>query len=274
MLPEEEADAVLGDEQQRLWYIYIYIYIYSGPWKLSGRFRCVSVIHVSITFHVSGAFPSTFPLCFRWASACQTGTTQKLAKHMFVFFGHGRPSKSQANPFWQWFRPRLSTCGLGKVLADILQIAAWSERQMRREPRGRINPSALHIHHVSAHVSVNVSVNISGASPPTFPLTFPLGRRVPDGNYPETLPTFPGPTKYIYIYIYIYIYNRERSIHTYVHIHISLYTYVYIYIYIHTHTHMYVCFPLPSGSFWMAVELSQSSVEVSRKQSHQSLSHE
>ena len=30
--------------------IYIYIYILSGPWKLSGRFRCVSVIHVSVAF--------------------------------------------------------------------------------------------------------------------------------------------------------------------------------------------------------------------------------
>ena len=39
-------------------YIYIYIYILSGPWKLSGRFRCVSVIHVSVTF----------PLRFRYVS--------------------------------------------------------------------------------------------------------------------------------------------------------------------------------------------------------------
>ena len=31
-------------------HIYIYIYVLSGPWKLSGRFRCVSVIHVSVTF--------------------------------------------------------------------------------------------------------------------------------------------------------------------------------------------------------------------------------
>ena len=35
------------------------------------------------------------------------------------------------------------------------------------------------------HVSVNVSV------------TFPLGRCAPDGNYLETLPAFPGPTKYL-----------------------------------------------------------------------------
>ena len=38
--------------------IYIYIYILSGPWKLSGRFRCVSVIHVSVTC----------PLRFRYVS--------------------------------------------------------------------------------------------------------------------------------------------------------------------------------------------------------------
>ena len=53
----------------------------SGPWKLSGRFRCVSVIHVSVMFplrfryvsvNVSVAFPSTFPLRFRWAIACPT----------------------------------------------------------------------------------------------------------------------------------------------------------------------------------------------------------
>ena len=63
----------------------------SGPWKLSGRFRCVSVIHVSVTFplrfryvsvnvsvNVSVAFPSTFPLRFRWAIACPTNTALKL----------------------------------------------------------------------------------------------------------------------------------------------------------------------------------------------------
>ena len=57
------------------------MYILSGPWKLSGRFRCVSVTHVSVTFplrfryvsvNVSVAFPSTFPLRFRWAIACPT----------------------------------------------------------------------------------------------------------------------------------------------------------------------------------------------------------
>ena len=56
--------------------VYIYIYTLSGPWKLSGRFRCVSVIHVSLTFplrfryvsvNVSVTFPSTFPLRFHWA---------------------------------------------------------------------------------------------------------------------------------------------------------------------------------------------------------------
>ena len=63
------------------------MYILSGPWKLSGRFRCVSVIHVSVTFplrfryvsvNVSVAFPSTFPLRFRWAIACPTNAALKL----------------------------------------------------------------------------------------------------------------------------------------------------------------------------------------------------
>ena len=62
-------------------YVYMYMYMLSGPWKLSGRFRCVSVIHVSVTFplrfcyvsvNASVAFPSTFPLRFRWAIACPT----------------------------------------------------------------------------------------------------------------------------------------------------------------------------------------------------------
>jgi len=30
-------------------------------------------------------------------------------------------------------------------------------------------------------------------------VTFPLHRSVPDGNYPETPPTFPGPTKVMYL---------------------------------------------------------------------------
>ena len=41
--------------------------ILSGPWKLSGRFRCVSVTHVSVTFplrfrYVSVNVSVTFPL--------------------------------------------------------------------------------------------------------------------------------------------------------------------------------------------------------------------
>ena len=47
----------------------------SGPWKLSGRFRYVSVIHVSVTL------PSTFPLRFRWAGVCPTETLQKLSRN-------------------------------------------------------------------------------------------------------------------------------------------------------------------------------------------------
>ena len=74
------------------------MYVLGGPWKLSGRFRCVSVIRVSVTFplrfryvsatfpwnvsatfpsrfcRVSVAFPFAFPLRFRWASACPTET--------------------------------------------------------------------------------------------------------------------------------------------------------------------------------------------------------
>ena len=63
------------------------IHMLRGPWKLSGRFRCVSVIHVSAMFllrfryvsvNVSVAFPSTFPLRFRWAIACPTNAALKL----------------------------------------------------------------------------------------------------------------------------------------------------------------------------------------------------
>ena len=69
-------------------YIYIYMYILSGPWKLSGRFRCVSVIYVSATFplrfryvsvNVSVTFPSTFPLRFHWAGVSPMETIWKLS---------------------------------------------------------------------------------------------------------------------------------------------------------------------------------------------------
>ena len=99
-----------------------------------------------------------------------------------------------------------------------------SERQMRRGPKGRINSNVLQRFH---HVSVNVSATFPSTFPQRFrqrfqrvsvnvSVVFPLGKCVPDGNYPETLPTFPG---YIYIYIYMYIC-----------IHIYTYTCIYIYI--------------------------------------------
>ena len=64
------------------------MYMLSGPWKLSGRFRCVSVIHVSVTFplrfryvsvNVSVTFPSTFLLRFHWAGVSPMETIWKLS---------------------------------------------------------------------------------------------------------------------------------------------------------------------------------------------------
>ena len=47
-------------------------------WKLSGRFRYVSVGHTSV------AFPSTFPLRFRCAGVCPTEAIQKLSQRFQV----------------------------------------------------------------------------------------------------------------------------------------------------------------------------------------------
>ena len=216
------------------YYIYIYIhimYIYLvGP----GNSLDASVPFPLFTFplrfrYVSGTFSSTFPLRFHWASACQTGIAQKLAQHLCVCFGHGRPSKSQAKPVLaKWFRLLLSTRSRVRAPRSTFSERArryaanykGSGRQMRRGRKGRTNPNAPQRFHrvsvnvsfrvsatfpqrfrqrfrrVSVNISVNVSINVS--------VTLPLGRCVPDGNYPETLPMFPGPTKYIYIYIYIY----------------------------------------------------------------------
>ena len=83
--------------------------------------------------------------------------------------------------------------------------SSGSERQMRRGPKGRISSDVFlqRLHHVSA----NVSDTFQSTFPPqrfrqrfrrvsvSVSVALPLGRCVPDGNYPETLPTFPGPTK-------------------------------------------------------------------------------
>ena len=86
------------------------------------------------------------------------------------------------------------------------------------------------------HVSVNVSVNVS--------VTFPLGRCAPNGNYPGTLPAFPGPTKYICMCIYIYIYIYIHDVHTYmyVYIYIYIYTLCIICVYIHIYIYIYISF--------------------------------
>ena len=91
-------------------YIYIYIYLYimfSGPWKLSGRFRYVSVIHVSVRFpwrfhcvsvsvsvSVSISVSVTFPARFRQRSVAfplggclPDGNDPKTCATYFVFFG-------------------------------------------------------------------------------------------------------------------------------------------------------------------------------------------
>ena len=234
-------------------YIYIYIYIYTyahvymclvGP----GNSLDVSVTfpsftfplrfhHVSVTFpsafplrvrHVSGALQSTFPLRFRWASACQTGIAQKLAQHMFAICFWPRaaeqiPSKTRFGKVVP--TSPVNTFSQSTFLEGARRCIAndhGPERQMRREPKGRINSSERQrFHHVSISIFATfpqrfrqrfrrISVNVC--------VSFPLGRCVPDGNYPKTLPTFPGPTKYmcmcicvcvhvcVHIYIYIYIY--------------------------------------------------------------------
>ena len=180
--------------------------------------------------HASGAFPSTFPLRFRWASACQTEVTQKLAQHIFVFLATGGRANPEQSPFWQSgsdlvSQPALSASDppadvFGNELADVLETENGRERQMPREPKGRTNPRALQPFRRINSRALKRSHHVSATFPPTLPqrlrqrfrrvsvnvsVAFPLGRCVPDGNYPETLPAFPGPTKCVYIYIYIYI---------------------------------------------------------------------
>ena len=263
--------------------MYIYIYIYM-PWELSGRFRYVSVVHVSVAFpprfchvsvnvsvafpvrfrcvsgafpaafpsafplrfrRVSGAFPSAFPLRFFPLGKCLLdGHYPKNSRGIFVLclLATGGRAHPKQNLFWHSGSDLVSQPAASgshpwsTFVESALRHAAESsdsERQMRREPEGRTNPGVLRRF---PRVSVNVSVRVSATFPSTFPerfrqrfryasVTFPLGRRVPDGNYPETLPTFLGPTKlylciYMYIYIYIYIY--------------CIYIYIYIYMFFAT----------------------------------------
>ena len=229
-------------------YVYIYIYIYINVYNVylvsPGNSLDVSVAFPSFAFpsfsfrRVSVPFPSAFPLrfrcvsvafplrfrshfrCaqFRWASARPTETTQQPSQHLGSV-ERGRPSKSHARPVVaQWFRPRLATCGLGfgpgcrsfrSASADMPPIAASLRARCDAGPEVARTQMCFNIsgrfpsrfRRRFRYVSVNVSV------------AFPLGRRVPDGSYPETLPAFPGPTKYKYtsIYIYIYIYSDDAK---------------------------------------------------------------
>jgi len=52
-----------------------------------------------------------------------------------------------------------------------------------------------HVNALDASVALSTFRYASSTSPSTSPLRFLLGRSVPDGNYPETPRTFPGPTK-------------------------------------------------------------------------------
>ena len=113
-------------------YIYIYIHTFSGPWKLSGRVRYVSVMHVSVTFpsrfrYVSINVSVTFPSRFRCVSGRVSAALPlgkrlpdgnypktRLTLCLYVCLKCGWASGSEAKPvFAQWFRPRLVTCGLG-----------------------------------------------------------------------------------------------------------------------------------------------------------------
>ena len=104
-------------------YMYIYIYI-----NLVGPGNSLDVSIISVTFpsrfcyvsvNFSAAFPARFRQRFRRVFVrrlvpdgnCPTNH----AGYLFgCFFGQRRPSEAQAKPILaQWFRPRLSTCGLG-----------------------------------------------------------------------------------------------------------------------------------------------------------------
>ena len=158
----------------------IYIYILSGPWKLSGRFRCVSVIHVSVTFplmfpprfrHVSVAFLLRFRSRFRCASVGQA-----LARRML-------PPKTRPTRV----RSRGST--FSGVSSDVLPAAPSLGVRCDAGPKVALtrmcfnffaaaseNPRS-HWGHVGSSVFQrfrHVSVNVSVTCPSTFPSTFPL----------------------------------------------------------------------------------------------------
>ena len=76
----------------------------SGPWQLPGRFRRVSVIHVSATF--LSRFPLRFrcvsvPLRFRRASACPTEATPQNSPSNVVLPSAGGRADLKPNLLWR-----------------------------------------------------------------------------------------------------------------------------------------------------------------------------
>ena len=236
--------------------LYIYIYLYTC---FPGNSLDVSVAFPSFTFplrfcHVSVAFPSAFPSRFRRISVTFSSTPplrkcppdgnypQTLATFLcFLMRAAGQiPSQTRLGTVvpTSSLNLRSRVRSLGSTLSGRVRRYAAngnrSVRQMRCGPRGRTDPIVFRLFR-------GVSANVSATFPSIFPwrfrqrfrcvsvnvsVAFPLGRCVPDGNYPETLPAFPGPTKHICVYVYLYI---SLYIYIYIHTH-DLWVYIYIYI--------------------------------------------
>ena len=226
-------------------YIYIYTHVYLvGPGNsldVSAAFP-LRFHHVSI--NVSATFPSCFPcVSVRASAALPLGRRlpdgnypKKLAPHWLrsqTCFGAVAPTSSRN------LRSRVRSQGstFSGASSDMLPISASLGFRCDVGPKAALTRMCFN---VFAAASDNlrfalgsrcfkcvVCFNVSVTFPSTFPsrfhqrfrhvsvnfryasvivsVTFPLGRCVPDGNYPETLPAFPEPTKHIYIYIYMYI---------------------------------------------------------------------
>ena len=192
----------------------------SVPWELSGRFRYVSVIYVSVTFpsrlrYVSVSVSIMIPSRFRRASinvsvgfplgkCWPDGNSPKCrATHLCVFWPQAAehiPSETRfgkvvpTSSLNLWSRARTPRSTFSGRARRCIANSNGSERQMRRGPKGRINSN---VHQRFHHVSVNVSVKFPSTFPRRFrqrvrrvsinaSVAFPLGRCVPDGNYPET----------------------------------------------------------------------------------------
>ena len=185
-------------EREGYIYIYIYICILSGPWRLSGRFRYVSVIHVSVAFLSrfrnvsvtdSVAFPLHFRSRFRCASVGQAPARQKLSRKLAggradpkpsLFLHSGSYLVSDPIPGVDVFRRALRySSNTGEVLASDaarVQGSHWPEC-ISTLSRRHLKNQWSHWGHVGSSVFQRfrrVSVNVSSTFSSTFPSTFPL----------------------------------------------------------------------------------------------------